>query len=217
MADINNTDYKQPDVIVYQDLRPKPEIPEFNWSGFDASSFIKAFSKKRGVTERESELTNLLSSLATGGNMGKSAYEIWIDAGNTGTVEDFLDSLIGPKGDDGESAYQTWIGLGNVGSKQDFVNSLVGTAGKSSYELWLELGNSGTAQDFVDYLKNSASHVAEFTNVDTFLVEHNMGRFPTVNIVDINKVLCLTQVRHINENALRINMSKAKSGWVFCS
>ena len=29
---------------------------------------------------------------------GKSAYDIWIDNGNTGTIDDFLDSLIGPIG-----------------------------------------------------------------------------------------------------------------------
>lgn len=33
---------------------------------------------------------------------GKSAYEIWLDAGNTGTEEEFLSSLKGEKGDTGE-------------------------------------------------------------------------------------------------------------------
>ena len=31
---------------------------------------------------------------------GASAYEIWLAAGNAGTEQDFLDSLVGPKGDD---------------------------------------------------------------------------------------------------------------------
>lgn len=31
------------------------------------------------------------------GSNGKSAYEMWIDAGNTGTEEDFLNSLKGGK------------------------------------------------------------------------------------------------------------------------
>lgn len=30
---------------------------------------------------------------------GKSAYQIWLDNGNAGTEQDFLDSLKGPKGD----------------------------------------------------------------------------------------------------------------------
>ena len=35
------------------------------------------------------------------GVAGKSAYEIWLEAGNTGTEEDFLISLVGEKGADG--------------------------------------------------------------------------------------------------------------------
>ena len=34
---------------------------------------------------------------------GKSAYQIWLDNGNVGTEQDFLESLRGPKGDAGES------------------------------------------------------------------------------------------------------------------
>ena len=33
---------------------------------------------------------------------GKSAYQIWLDNGNAGSVNDFLESLKGPKGDKGE-------------------------------------------------------------------------------------------------------------------
>ena len=35
------------------------------------------------------------------GTPGKSAYEIWLDEGNSGTEQDFLNSLKGPKGDPG--------------------------------------------------------------------------------------------------------------------
>ena len=40
---------------------------------------------------------------------GKSAYEIWLAAGNTGSEADFLASLVGPKGEDG-----SLIGESNV-------------------------------------------------------------------------------------------------------
>lgn len=36
---------------------------------------------------------------------GKSAYEIWLEAGNTGTEEDFLISLVGEKGADGTMTF----------------------------------------------------------------------------------------------------------------
>lgn len=41
------------------------------------------------------------------GVAGKSAYEIWLEAGNTGTEEDFLNSLKGEQGEDGFSPVVT--------------------------------------------------------------------------------------------------------------
>lgn len=43
------------------------------------------------------------------GEDGKSAYEIWIEVGNEGTIEDFLESLKGEKGKDGKD------GVGKAG------------------------------------------------------------------------------------------------------
>jgi len=57
------------------------------------------------------------------GPAGKSAYQIWLDAGNTGDEEDFLDSL------DGRSAYQVWLDAGNTGSVSDFLEYLGGQPG----------------------------------------------------------------------------------------
>lgn len=75
----------------------------------------------------------LLSPIAgADGEDGDSAYEVWINAGNTGTVNDYLNSLIGEKGDDGadgadgKSAYEVWLDEGNTGSEQDFLDSLKG-------------------------------------------------------------------------------------------
>ena len=45
-------------------------------------------------------------SSATPGPAGKSAYEIWLDQGNIGTVDDFLQSLIGPAGKDASSIFR---------------------------------------------------------------------------------------------------------------
>lgn len=40
------------------------------------------------------------------GKDGKSAYDIWLEQGNTGTEQDFLDSLKGAKGDQGDQGIQ---------------------------------------------------------------------------------------------------------------
>lgn len=42
----------------------------------------------------------------TQGPPGESAYQIWLDAGNTGTEADFLASLKGAKGDTGNTGSQ---------------------------------------------------------------------------------------------------------------
>jgi hypothetical protein len=110
------------------------------------------------------------------GAAGKSAYELWLDAGNSGSLNDFLDSLVGEPGDDGyvgysgiagddgtrgdegASAYQVWLDAGNTGTEEDFLSSLTGAEGVdglnglSAYELWISLGNTGTVADFIDSL-----------------------------------------------------------------
>lgn len=55
---------------------------------------------------------------------GDSAYEIWLDAGNTGTIQDYLNSLIGPQGPQGPQGIQGDIGpgvsiLGSLNSTSD--------------------------------------------------------------------------------------------------
>ena len=84
------------------------------------------------------------------GSNGKSAYELWLDAGGTGTVNTFLNSLIW---DDWKSAYQLWLSAGNNGSLWDFLASLNGTNGKSAYQLWKQDWNTGTVSDFLESLK----------------------------------------------------------------
>jgi hypothetical protein len=110
---------------------------------------------------------------------GKSAYDIWIDEGHTGTIEDFLESLIGEQGKStyeiwlslghegtvvdfindiqGESAYEVWIDAGHTGTVTDFLDSLVG---KSAYDIWISLGHQGTEQDFIDSLKGESAYQA---------------------------------------------------------
>lgn len=46
------------------------------------------------------------------GSDGKSAYQVWLDNGNTGTEEDFLDDLVGPEGPQGPAG----VGLNNKGA-----------------------------------------------------------------------------------------------------
>ena len=116
------------------------------------------------------------------GQDGASAYDLWIAAGNTGSVTDFLNSLKGAdgtngtngtNGQDGASAYDLWIAAGNTGTVADFLNSLKGADGTngtngtngadgedgqdgaSAYDLWIAAGNTGTVADFLNSLKGA--------------------------------------------------------------
>lgn len=89
---------------------------------------------------------------------GKSAYELWLEMGHTGTVEDFLESLIG---EPGKSTYEIWLSLGNEGTVVDFINSIQGGKGedgKSAYDIWIEEGHTGTVSDFLDSLKGKSAY-----------------------------------------------------------
>lgn len=99
------------------------------------------------------------------GKDGKSAYQIWLDAGNTGTEQEFIASLKGVNGNngaDGKSAYQIWLDSGHSGTEQEFLISLKGEKGatgdngkdgESAYQIWLDAGNQGTEQQFLASLK----------------------------------------------------------------
>lgn len=86
---------------------------------------------------------------------GKSAYEIWLDEGHTGSVEDFLNSLVGPAG---KSTYELWLSLGNEGTIADFIDTLIGPQGpqgKSAYEWWRDEymhDPSLTEDDYIKYI-----------------------------------------------------------------
>ena len=112
------------------------------------------------------------------GEDGDSAYQVWLDEGNTGTEQDFLDSLKGTDGTpgdpgaDGDSAYQVWLDAGNTGTEQEFLDSLKGADGTpgdpgadgdSAYQVWLDAGNTGTEQEFLDSLKGADGSPGEGT------------------------------------------------------
>lgn len=89
---------------------------------------------------------------------GLSAYEIWLAEGNTGTDQDFLNSLIGPQGPQGEQGAQ---GIqGEKGDKGDPGNDgeqgtpgAPGADGASAYEVAVDNGFIGTEAQWLASLK----------------------------------------------------------------
>ena len=138
---------------------------EIDYSG-ECSSFVALSSQE--LTSVPFALYSPASNIpGPPGEAGDSAYQVWIDEGNTGTEQEFLDSLEGTDGtpgepgDDGKSAYELWLDAGNTGTEVEFLNSLKGEDGtpgepgddgKSAYELWLDAGNTGTEVEFLESL-----------------------------------------------------------------
>lgn len=110
------------------------------------------------------------------GDAGKSAYDIWLEQGNVGSEQDFLESLKGEEGTDGKSAYQTWLDAGNTGTEQDFLDSLKG-----------EKGADGTMvfEDLTDEQKESLKGADGFNPIVT-VTEIEGGH--NIAIEDVNGV-----------------------------
>ena len=83
------------------------EIPEQypTWQQLANQKIIEIDNKLSEITSLEEDLEDKVESGffkgqdGEDGDDGKSAYEIWLDAGNVGTEEDFLESIKGEKGD----------------------------------------------------------------------------------------------------------------------
>ena len=85
------------------------------------------------------------------GQDGLSAYQIWLNAGNTGTEAQFLTSLEGATGQQGIQGLTGPNGpQGPAGANGiNGTDGTNGTNGLSAYQVWLNLGNIGTEADFI--------------------------------------------------------------------
>ncbi len=107
------------------------------------------------------------------GVAGKSAYELAVEKGYQGTLEEWLESLVGEagtagqNGSDGKSAYELAVEKGYKGTLEEWLASLIGetgaagqngsdgkdgqngAAGKSAYEIAVENGFKGTEAEWL--------------------------------------------------------------------
>ena len=146
-------------------------VDEHEWK-FNSEGILTGPGNKLTVTDFET----LGVFLSSGKDLSsiifeQSPYGMWLSEGNTGTEEDFLNSLRGDSGIngadgvdgvdgvdgiDGLSSYQIWLSEGNIGTVEDFLNSLVGPQGLNgadNYQLWLSAGNAGTLNNFLSSIK----------------------------------------------------------------
>ena len=89
---------------VLEAIEAGEEIPEQypTWQQLASQKIIEINNKIAEVTALEEDLEDKVQSgyfNGEDGQDGKSAYEVWLDEGNFGTEEDFLESIKGEKGD----------------------------------------------------------------------------------------------------------------------
>ena len=102
------------------------------------------------------------SKILAQGMAGKSAYELAVEKGYRGTLDEWLASLNGNTGNDGKSAYELAVEKGYQGTEEEWLASLNGSNGndgddgKSAYELAVENGYQGTEEEWLASLKGSA-------------------------------------------------------------
>ena len=127
------------------------------------------------------------------GTNGKSAYELAVEKGYTGTLDEWLASLVGAQGaagsngtngTNGKSAYELAVEKGYTGTLDEWLASLVGaqgaagsngtngTNGKSAYELAVENGYTGTLTEWIASLKGVKGDAGENC---TFVTGDNDG------------------------------------------
>ena len=99
---------------------------------------------------------------------GKSAYELAVQNGFSGSVFEWIDSLKGEQGipgdqgdsgtpgtpgKPGKSAYDYAVELGFEGTVEEWLESVNGDPGKSAYDTAVDLGFEGTEQEWLDSIK----------------------------------------------------------------
>jgi len=120
-----------------EDASTPLEIGELSMS--DDESFDATITQSDDGTNKLNIKFPLGGKGATGAD-GKSAYDIWLEQGNIGTEQEFLDYLKGIDGKDGKDG-------------KDGIDGEQGPAGKSAYQIWIDEGNTGSLEDFLNSIQ----------------------------------------------------------------
>lgn len=105
-------------------------------------------------------INNIVCDLSSGvdGVDGDSAYQIWINLGNTGTEQDFIDSLIGASGADGQGIDHTSFTSSSLGGG-------AGQAGATdTYTVWGDVAETINMGTFIVYNGTNGSAGANGAN-----------------------------------------------------
>lgn len=121
------------------------------------------------------------------GPPGESPYQIWLSLGNTGTRQDYIDSL---KGEQGDSAYEVWRQQPGNNSKTeaDFLVWLRAASGDKYFEFVVD--NETTARD----------------------IPHNLNKYPSVSAFDTAGTRLEIRVVYTSKNDVTVMSDESLKG-----
>ena len=120
---------------------------------------IRGTSVKRDIDELRGQMLTCLAFIAANpkGMDGKSAYDIAVDLGFEGTIEEWYASIHGENGEDGKDAYEIACLEGFTGTRKQWLYSLQGEPGEkgdSAYDIAVRNGFEGTEEEWYDANSN---------------------------------------------------------------
>lgn len=149
-------------------------------SGTDLQPKLEVESTLEGKIQADAEINIQIQS----GSQGLSAYEIWLRAGNSGTEQDFVDSLKA-------SEYSH--------PDTHSANMIVETEEKQFISTTDKLKLSGFIHD-------------QIASSEEWAVEHTLEKFPSVSVVDSGGNLVIGDVEYISKSRLKILFNYEFSG-----
>ncbi len=158
-------------------------------------------------TQTPTNLHLLHSAVETVKTMqGKSAYQIWQENGNSGTQQDFLASLTGPKGDTGKNSYQLAVEGGYMGTQQEFSEKMA-----SEYIDWFAKGIAIPSGSDLDTYKTNGKYYAQSDTVAKSLKNCPVGTNFVMYVSERTSGTKLQQI--IPLNGVIRTRSANSSGW----
>lgn len=100
----------------------------------------------------------------------------------------------------GETSVQTTI----IGETKIQTTLVGGARGLSAYEVWLTEGHTGTPEDFLNWLRSTSYIFVKSSAATVWDITHNMGKFPSVTVVDSSGNVIGGDVQYMDENSIRL-------------
>lgn len=160
---------------------------------------------KLAVNKLRSTRTEIVNEVSIPLVGAKSAYRIWRDAGNVGTVADFLADLEGPAGPIGPAGP---TGPAGPAGATDVNNTNVVAALSANVGAAQQVLGLGNYMTLV-----ASSYVHEQLSASaTWTITHNLNRYASVTVTDSAGSVVVGDVTYLSANQLRIHFSAAFAG-----